>query len=359
MFMPWEQLNNQLIGLKSTCAIARLLNRTMVLPLLGQRKPDSEISKNWDFSFQVMEFSWHSMYQYFDGDGLDTKLPCSTISLSNFNALSRHHAVKCQITLDRLVFNPVAKATAVNQIEDYYGRILGYDIGKVDDSFSRMSQLQDSQIRAYFGNEEAKVLALGAAFWMYGFGRTQPYPLTRYENYMDDADYARMVGALDVSKRLRDLAIKATQFVREEYGSKFLAIHVRRGDYWKKCNRIQDIALRAKCFPSDQTVRNIILHEASRMPASKKREKLVVYVATNPGEFQNVLNSLRPKIQVIYYQDVFKRLDMTAPLDSIEAALLDIELCSRADVFFGNIYSSFSRAIFEKRESKGLGFHTF
>jgi hypothetical protein len=42
--MPWEQLNNQIIGLKVACAMSHFLNRILILPLIGYRKESVDVS---------------------------------------------------------------------------------------------------------------------------------------------------------------------------------------------------------------------------------------------------------------------------------------------------------------------------
>ncbi|KAJ3077000.1 hypothetical protein HDU99_001267 [Rhizoclosmatium hyalinum] len=364
LFMPWEQLNNQLIGLKSSCAMARVLNRTLVLPLIGQRKPrnlSEPASTEWDFTFSINDLVWSPISRYFDEATLEQTLPCSVISLENFETLMKDPETET-VTLDHVVFNPVAKATSTQQIQDYYTGILNYTIPSIDTTHLRMSQLTDTELLAKFGSDNSQTLALGSAFWMYGFNRFQPYPLTRYENYMDDNVYAQTVKSIIPSARLANITDKALKYMTKEYGSlPFVSIHVRRGDYWNKCKRIQDVNLQRKCYPSDETIRQRIEDLASRK--RNLEDPPVVYVATNTAEVQTLLEPLKSKFRIIHFNDIFHHDSVIThdeePLDPIDAALLDIELCSKSTHFIGNFYSSFSRAIFEKRELSNLTFETF
>ncbi|KAJ3250826.1 hypothetical protein HDU77_006321 [Chytriomyces hyalinus] len=361
-FMPWEQLNNQLLGLKSTCAIAKLLNRTLILPMIGQRKTDLNLTQDWNFSFNIMDYSWLPIDHYFDQQMLDTNMPCATISWENFQTLKRIRSKSTgkNLEIGHAVFNPVASATSVTQMNEYYRGILGFDMQTVNTSYPRLSQLTQSQVLDYWGTESSEVLAFGSAFWMYGFGRTQPYPLTRYENYMDDSVYSKTVGAMRLSSRLNEIAGEALLRLKVASERKVLAVHVRRGDYWNKCKRINDPILREKCYPSDATILSLIQEELKLLESAvPTRERPAVYIATNLGGFRKNIEALKALYTVLYFEDVVQLENTDVELDSVDAALLDIELCSHADMFIGNFYSSFSRAIFEKRQLARLGFTTY
>ncbi|KAJ3288265.1 hypothetical protein HDU79_004991 [Rhizoclosmatium sp. JEL0117] len=335
-----------------------------ILKLLGQRKPrnlSEPASTEWDFTFSINDLVWSPISRYFDEATLEQTLPCSVISLENFETLMKDPETET-VTLDHVVFNPVAKATSTQQIQDYYTGILNYTIPSIDTTHLRMSQLTDSELLAKFGSDNSQTLALGSAFWMYGFNRFQPYPLTRYENYMDDNVYAQTVKSTIPSARLANITDKALKYMTKEYGSlPFVSIHIRRGDYWNKCKRIQDLNLQRKCYPSDDTIRQRIEDLASR--TRNLEVPPVVYVATNTVEVQTLLEPLKSKFRIIYFNDIFHHDSVIThdeePLDPIDAALLDIDLCSKSTHFIGNFYSSFSRAIFEKRELSNLTFETF
>ncbi|KAJ3238403.1 hypothetical protein HDU81_007884 [Chytriomyces hyalinus] len=361
-FMPWEQLNNQLLGLKSTCAIAKLLNRTLILPMIGQRKTNLNLTQDWNFSFNIMDYSWQPIDHYFDQHMLDTTMPCATISWENFQTLQnmRSESTGKNLEIGHAVFNPVASATSVTQMNEYYRGILDLDMETVNTSYPRLSQLTESQVLEYWGTESAEILAFGSAFWMYGFGRTQPYPLTRYENYMDDLVYSKIVDAMRLSSRLNEVAGEALRRLKVESERKVLAVHVRRGDYWNKCKRINDPVLREKCYPSDATILSLIQRELKLLESTDPTgEKPSVYIATNLGGFRKNVEALKAQYSVLYFEDVVQVENADTELDSVDAALLDIELCSHADRFIGNFYSSFSRAIFEKRQVAGLRFTTY
>lgn len=64
IYMPWEQINNQLVEFKSACATASILDRILVLPLIGHRAVVDDA--DWDFSFRIPDFHWLPFEKYFD-----------------------------------------------------------------------------------------------------------------------------------------------------------------------------------------------------------------------------------------------------------------------------------------------------
>lgn len=234
-------------------------------------------------------------------------------------------------------------------------------------------------------------------FWMYGFDKTQPYPLKNYVNYMDNNLYRKVVSGLQVADNIMDIVnvaqaylegfIDAPVFVTGSgktstgesidsimssakssrsrvSGKEFLAIHVRRGDYWNKCKRIKDLRLRAHCYPSSKRIEQVIEDylESRRLLSSQQDipdKQITIYIATNLGstnsEFENIAN----RYNVHFYSDIFLSSEKQSGMDPSQMALIDVELCSRATMFFGNFYSSFSRSIFEQRELRGHQYASF
>ncbi|KAJ3066101.1 hypothetical protein HDU98_010593 [Podochytrium sp. JEL0797] len=281
---------------------------------------------------------WAPISRYFDGSVLEEVMPCDVISAENFEVLMKGEDGK--VRLDHVVFNPVAKATSTQQIMDYYG-FLGYTVTSIDTTYPRMAQLTDKQVIDYWKKDGNTTLAFGAAFWMYGFGKVQ------------------------LSPRLETIAEEGLEYIRSKFSNApILALHIRRGDYWNKCKRIQNPVLQAKCYPSTETVLSKIRSTSARYRRTSGVMP-VVYIATNLGEFRTEIEPLRKEgFHVIYFEDVFGHYGLNLfgdenVLDSVDDALLDIEIGSKVDHFVGNFYSSFSRAIFEKRELRGLSFETF
>ncbi|KAJ1552979.1 hypothetical protein HK405_009351, partial [Cladochytrium tenue] len=267
LFMPWEQLNNQLIALRCACAVARLLGRTLVLPKVGRRRPrdasssSSTAQPEWDFSFNIEDFLWDDYEVYFDVRRAVTGLPCRVITLDAFlgitlmgrfplaHASSDERADTSRpdsnepegndmnislassvnlapivppwwpLDAGHAVFNPVAKATSPAQLRAYYTGVLGLSLASILDH-SRLAQLSDADVLRLWGpapvpamppphgalhqqQQPPTVLALGATFWLYAFNRSQPYPLTEFADYLDHPVYAAAADAVRPHPRLR------------------------------------------------------------------------------------------------------------------------------------------------------------
>ncbi|KAJ3399442.1 hypothetical protein HDV05_001796, partial [Chytridiales sp. JEL 0842] len=223
LHLPWEQLNNQLIALKSACALASLLNRTLVLPPLGHRSPSKLENKEWDFSFEVREFEWKSFAGYFtptlEPDGESLGGVCEVMRMETYTSLFIDSAEEG--TFPAPLFNPLAKATSVQQLKEYYGSLLGMslpmeEMSKLEEKGggTKMVQLTEKQVLQIFNANPyvgRRHLLLGAAFWMYGFGKTQVYPLENYVSYIpplldsgtaDERMYARITASLKPHPRL-------------------------------------------------------------------------------------------------------------------------------------------------------------
>jgi hypothetical protein len=340
MAMPWEQLNNQLIELKSACAASKILDRVLVLPYLGYRMPRN--SRTWDFSFHILNYIWEPIEDYFEEATL-AQLPCKVISLGNFKSLVATHE---PYSLGKLHFNPVAHATSKQQLIDYYVSVLNFTFDSIV-SEERMYQLTKQEIQSKFAADESKVLTIGCMFWFYNFGRYQEYPLRSYANYMTDAMYTQIVGAVRIHSDYVRLAMDVTENV---FRGKFLAVHVRRGDYWNKCKRLTELDLQANCYPSTPTLLRTIRNKA------RENDIRVIYIATNLGGDRQEFAPLEEAFEIYYHQDVFSA---TSAFNSNQKALLDMALCSLATDFIGNFYSSFSRTIFEQRELMQQPFSTF
>lgn len=147
---------------------------------------------------------------YFDSTQFD-EFPCTVVSNENFRSL---HAVDPNFSLATLHFNPVAKATSEQQMVDYYSFELGYPFDSISSEHGRMSQLSESDIVEYFGNDNSRVLGFGTTFWMYGFDREQPYPLTQYVDYMDHPLYNKIVRGLQVSGSIKRIVAVAVAYLQ-------------------------------------------------------------------------------------------------------------------------------------------------
>lgn len=229
--MPWEQLNNQLIAFKAGCAVASILNRTLVLPHLGWRKTEV-----WDFNFNHKDFDWQPFEFYYDEERLG-RLPCDYVTMAEYAEF--YHDFPAT-----MVFNPVAKATSQQQLKDYYCSILGFPDPVEIFDIGRRQQIDRAEVETFLDVDDTS-LFMGAMFWFYNFGRFQPYPLVEYVNYMDDPLYRQIVSSLTFSQKIQGVIDAAVS----KMGRLFNAIHVRRGDYYNKCIKIKDLTLQQRCFP--------------------------------------------------------------------------------------------------------------
>lgn len=308
--MPWEQLNNQIIEMKAACATSMLLDRTLILPLLGWRMKDV-----WNFSYNVLDFHWEPTELYFSYSKLQS-LPCKVITMDNFRFLYPTIGYDSSTTTMRpsnhrepngtppqfisFHFNPVAHATSTDQLVDYYGEVIGWDAPRVQCTpeqqeeflaaytihqkvvqslpcqwnLGKKSQLGSGEIIATYGNDPSTLLAFGSMFWFYGFDRFQGYPLTKYENYMDHPVYRAIISHLEFVPEI-GLALEESL---SKMSGLFNAIHVRRGDYYNKCVKIKNDELRKHCYP----------------PA----EEIVSRVASSPGR-----RFMRPGVTNLYIAD--------------------------------------------------------
>ena len=363
MFMPWEQLNNQLIGFKSACAMARILDRVLVTPLLGYRHPLTQGDSTWNFSFRIQDFEWAPLETYFE---LENTFACQTVSSSHFLKLN-------QTRMGAVHFNPVARATSHEQLQQYYKEILGLEFDKIIDH-PKLSQLTSNEVKELFGQDKSPILALGSLFWTYGFDRHQEYPLKDYVNYMDNLLYSSITSGLRPQHLIQHFADACIQ---QRIGNRpYLALHIRRGDYQRKCGSIKDSALKSHCFPQNQQVLDKIEHvfsqrgwknaedeEESEVADWKEwdEDKAYLYIASNinPRELPEFLD-LQRRYSVLTFEDVFDETHLeTLGWNPIHKALLDREIGRNATHFIGNFYSSFTRAIVEARDIDGLSFDFF
>lgn len=350
MFMPWEQLNNQLIGFKAACAMAKKLQRILVLPYLGYR-----IRNEWDFSFSFKDYSWFPMEKYFKFENL----PCRTISFYNFKALYGNQ-------IGSIHFNPVAKATSHQQLIEYYRNILGLGFTGIKDN-KRMSQLSDQTILSLFENDQSNVLSFGSLFWAYGFNKTQEYPLKNYISYMDNELYKQITKGIIIKENLE---IFSKESIRKSIGSKSLiSVHIRRGDYWDKCKSISDPVLQSHCYPSMEIIKQRIqaaikseniIHQNGMYKSEWDSNEYYVYISTNLDGNRSELKKLSKDFNILFFEDVHDLKEIgRLNFDPIHTALLDKEIGIHSNLFIGNFYSSFSRTIFEGRELLNRTFMTF
>jgi hypothetical protein len=353
LFQPWEQLNNQLIGFRSACAVASMLERTLVLPYLSFRR---DASQRWNFDFAIEAFTWRPMELYYDLTSMKALLPCNVIPYSMFRAVTQNRGTK------QLLFNPLFNHTTAAQLQTYYQDVLQLPFQSIAE-VQRMDQLSSGKVRGYLGSLTEPVLAFGVAFWLHDFGRKLHYPYREYHDVMDNPLYAQINKGMQPRE---DLVTAAQALVNNAHSiGLLLVVHARVGqDYELKCGKIRDDHARSRCLPNRSEMHAHILEamrnhtissavstdESELLMPSKQAPIWLVYVMADQPTFELDPNGSLAAASV---HRVFSRIDVVSVfdnLDPIEVSLLEQRIGIAADVFVGNIYSSFSRTVFEQRQ---------
>ncbi|KAJ3334337.1 hypothetical protein HDU76_000030 [Blyttiomyces sp. JEL0837] len=389
MFMPWEQVNNQIVGLKSACALANMLDRTLVLPHLGYRKPSNGKKSNTDngSGFNVRDFYWKPIERYYDLEQLIEHLPCNIITFNNFVALNEGQNIGI------LRYHHLGDGvTSEDQQLDYYKRVAGLSFKKLEWDMNVYYQLNRQDLINLHGKDTSRVLALGSMFWYYDFGIKQSYPLTKYYDYMANPTYHQITRGLVFNERIRNAVDEALNAMGLGDGG-FVAIHVRRGDYKEKCRDLRSVVRRqlenggdfaddqtsndegmtplqreerayASCATDIRHVQNVL--ESNRHHFENDTldmSRMTIYVMTNlnsaaktkddeverePDEFDHLRKSWG---RVLFHRDVVARAKKgVEDLDKIDLGMFDQFVGMRAKFFAGNLHSSFSRHIIEGRQ---------
>ncbi|KAJ3170044.1 hypothetical protein HK101_011398 [Irineochytrium annulatum] len=350
MFMPWEQLGNQIIGFKSACALASMLDRVLVLPHLGYRVSKSQHQRT---RFSAYDYEWTPFETYFDLESL-LSLPCRIITQEVFLELNRGRSV------GSLRYHHLGDSTSEDQLRDYYGGTLKLRYDNVEWDVGVYYQLTDAKLLSLHGKDQSRVLALGSMFWYYDFGLQQEYPLVHFYDFFNTSSlYRQITEGLRVTER-RGMAAK-TALRRLRLDSEgYVAVHIRRGDYKIKCddlvrnikNATLGTTLYDSCFtPTSHLRRRLVEYFGSHL------SKMAIFIATNANETERDeftgLASMGWR-RVIYQSDVLFDEDWPLyPPDPNERVLVDQEMCVHALGFIGNLHSSISRGIVESRTLKG------
>jgi len=343
MNAPWEQHNNQLVEFASACALGVILDRIVVLPMVGYRTPrptssTASTETGVMLPYQPLNFTWHPFTNYFRSHEL-LGLPCTTISHENFESLN------AGASLGTLRFHPLGSGASEEQVVEYYGNVSHFRYDRVEVDRSAYMHHSLEEIRSLHGSDPSHVLALGSLFWYYGFGLKPEYPLTQFYNYLDSSrEYQDIQEALAFHPRLESLAVQSVANLPEN----FVAVHLRRGDYAQKCDEVAyDPQLYSRCFQSNDVLRRTL----SRLKVG------VIFVATNPETPRATLKAdLGGQYQLLFLEDLLVPSPdpyTLLPLDPIERAIVEQLICTRASRFIGNLYSSFSRTIIDHRFLRG------
>jgi hypothetical protein len=318
MYMPWERLNNQLIAFKCSCGVAKILNRTLVIPPIGHRL-DQSISNR--VVFDSLAYKWEPFLKYFGFD--DKSLPCKIIDYRSFYSLTRK--------VDRIYFRRQgAKYTTRIQVEQFYYFIAGLTYEQHRSLLYEMPVYMNSDdVRDYLGKyEKLKVLALGNAFWLYNFDQPLQYPVFHYVDMMQSKTYSDIIKGMKFSPKLE----KIKRGILNRLGSNYGCVHWRQGDYETKC---REEFHPHRCFVEKFQLfyRTIETHNTTW------------FLSTN-GPL------LDPFVNIHNLIDV-------GDLDPIEMVLLDQLVCTEAKYFVGNMYSSLTRTVIDFRISKNRSYELF
>lgn len=357
MYMPWEQLNNQLLGFKSACALAHYSNRTLVLPPIGfwdTLKAPKNATVARRRPFHPLHYNWRPFQRYYQ---LSPSLPCR---LAPFDAIST-----LVPRLDRVLYGFFGPSIDWwRQItESFYWDIAGMNWQQVHAFpwLGRAVHVPRWKIRKrILPHMTGHVVAMGSLFYFWHFDQVLDYPVRRFQDFMHSKLYLRMV--LPFHSDLVDLADILLSCSRSPLKDvMFDATHIRRGDYRQKCREKGPGALtsRRAMLSCHQTGRFLI----SRL-GLKDSSRPILFIATN-GRAQIPGSGRR----VIFAKDLLLRLRTSKPmtrtelqahrkawktallLDSNERAILDQLLCIKArGQFTGNFFSSFTRTIIEHRQ---------
>ncbi|KAJ3073274.1 hypothetical protein HDU98_001892 [Podochytrium sp. JEL0797] len=214
MFMPWEQFNNQIVGFKSACAVANMLDRTLVLPHLGYKNPSPSILPLATPEFAPTTFVWHPFEHYFNLTTLAQTLPCRFTTFENFYSL-HGHSTPITLRYHHLGDNK----TSEQQLRDYYNHVARMQVAKLEWD-SAYFQLSEREIRDLHVKDTTKVLALGSLFWYFDFGVPVKYPVRAYHDYMEKDMYRRISASLVGTERVAGPVEEAMKRVRMEEGFK-------------------------------------------------------------------------------------------------------------------------------------------
>ncbi|KAI8114375.1 hypothetical protein M9434_002500 [Picochlorum sp. BPE23] len=324
MFMPWEQLNNQLVGIRSACAMARMLNRTLVLPSIGYR------TGNWS-TFDPRSFVWKPYHEYFDIHALHS-WPCRWVTLDNARFLVKN-------IIDVSIYNPVSPRDSNFSNQWYFRDVEGFSIQQSIEVHKMYQLSREEILRKLSPYYDKKVIAFGSLFWVYNFEKEWNYPLESFIDFMDNNEYRKISQGIVPKDFLVNVASDRAQML-----GKFLAVHIRGGDYVAKCAQIKNVSLNRHCKPTETEIIRAIVDEGA--------ERLIdqVYISTND---RSVSLKLQRSLASLGFT-VFSTFDFNnAGFDDIQKSLVDIVVCSKAFQFIGNYFSSFTRSIVEIRTLSG------
>lgn len=368
LFMPWEQLNNQILGFKSACALAQYTGRTLVVPPVGYW--DSKLAPKGQRvetrrDFDPAHYRWKSMERYYNVYG--GKFPCKLAPWDSVTSLIPK--------LDQILYTVLMKTPAYWQqkVQSFY-----WDIGGMSWDFRTIGPLPFIGRPVHIPRWKVRkriiplmskrVVGLGSMFYFWNFGQILDYPLTRFQDFMGNKLYRSLL--LPFNPDLKHLANTLVSCSKSPLkGQVYDAAHVRKGDYRQKCREKGEGKLLNR--------RHMLsCYQTKRYLTSRLKLKAVsgqpLFIATNTDlEFQS-------QRMVIYQKDLISALRISKPdrdcslvalrrawkmalvMDPNERAILDQLLCILAPgIFTGNYFSSFTRTISDHRNITKLASEFF
>jgi hypothetical protein len=341
LFMPWEQFNNQLIGIRCACAIAEMLQRTLVLPKIAFRHANA----SWSFAFHPEDYSWHAIEDYLNITSLHM-LPCRVIELSNFQSVWQDKRVNAVFT------RPTLRSTE-DELLFYYKKTCRLNVTRVErfsTAWPTRFETKADVLSAFRRFSTRPALALGAAFWMYIWNKdTVDFDMSRKRGIFVDmiADPSSRVirAGLQFHRRIVDAANQAVARL-----GKFVAVHIRRGDYAIMCGTFEP-HIDPLCLPEN----DLVVEHVERCTSSLNPR--VVYVCSN-DDITQLLDDLRRRgISSRSMADIEDLIP--APLREHDKSMVEQLIAASATEFIGVFSSSWTRYVVEERALLGRASHFF
>ena len=225
MYMPWEQLNNQLLGLLNAMEICRLTNRILVLPpILHRRKKSRSRVQFHHADFEMKPYHHYMKIPDIDCIWLESILPM----LKDVPALHFYH------------YNLYSSSNVTPaMVKSYYKRVIDKDLEIISTDWKpQMSsipkELGDSERKnlssASFSHVDILLLSQCFMFLDWDFPQTQ-YPLRKYHDYYTNSNaYRRNREELQVRSEISRIAVSI--MAKYDFTG---SVHYRRGDYFDKC----------------------------------------------------------------------------------------------------------------------------
>lgn len=355
-----DGFNNQLISVYQGLLCARLLSRTAVLPHLYE-------NVRWDTKRRG-PFPFEDYFHLSPFSAPDFNPPVTTVSLL-WSSLRRKHETKISTTVppvsklrtlppSRFSFKDVCddgQLYHADKSRSRHGKPLLHFYRQSLFTGLRMAKVNRSSILTLVqlqkGNRAANMQCIDDSLCPRYEGQLGPY--SNYRVNGQGFDIRRSLVFREIRSRLHaTAAIKrlATKWIDEEIGQKdFNAMHVRLGDFRKKCKR--EVKLCRKYG------KGAILQSRKTLLKTLKRfsnQSLPVFVSTTDVRMcKKMFNKKRLEMPMMYMQDFRLGKDfqkMRRRTDQL--ALASQVMASYAKEFVGNRFSSFTSEINNMRYVK-------